>query len=77
MAQGTIVKVAGPLIMATGMADVRMYDVVRVSQSRLVGEVMRAILSDAPYPVSLFEQVQLRLRAEQDVSRCRWSWRRA
>lgn len=36
---------------------------------RLVGEVMRAILSDAPYPVSLFEQVQLRLRAEQDVSR--------
>ena len=40
MAQGTIVKVAGPLIMATGMADVRMYDVVRVSQSRLVGEVI-------------------------------------
>lgn len=36
---------------------------------RLVGEVMRAILSNAPYPVSLFEQVQLRLRAEQDVSR--------
>ena len=40
MAQGTIVKVAGPLIMATGMAGVRMYDVVRVSQSRLVGEVI-------------------------------------
>ena len=40
MAQGTIVKVAGPLIMATGMADVRMDDVVRVSQSRLVGEVI-------------------------------------
>ena len=36
---------------------------------RLVGEVMRAIFSNAPYPVSLFEQVQLRLRAEQDVSR--------
>ena len=40
MAQGTIVKVAGPLIMATGMADARMYDVVRVSHSRLVGEVI-------------------------------------
>ena len=26
MAQGTIVKVAGPLIMATGMADARMYE---------------------------------------------------
>ena len=40
MAQGTIVKVAGPLIMATGMADVRMYDVVRVSESRLIGEMI-------------------------------------
>ena len=40
MAQGTIVKVAGPLIMATGMADARMYDVVRVSNRRLVGEVI-------------------------------------
>lgn len=40
MAQGTIVKVAGPLIMATGMADARMYDVVCVSHSRLVGEVI-------------------------------------
>ncbi len=40
MAQGTIVKVAGPLILAKGMADARMYDVVRVSQSRLVGEVI-------------------------------------
>ncbi len=40
MAQGTIVKVAGPLIVAENMADVRMYDVVRVSNSRLVGEVI-------------------------------------
>ncbi len=40
MAQGTIVKVAGPLIVAENMADSRMYDVVRVSQSRLVGEII-------------------------------------
>ncbi len=41
MAQtGTIVKVAGPLIVAENMADVRMYDVVRVSRNRLVGEVI-------------------------------------
>ena len=38
--QGTIVKVAGPLIIARGMADARMYDVVRVSEKRLVGEII-------------------------------------
>ncbi len=37
---GTIWKVAGPLIVATGMADVQMYDVVRVSEKRLIGEVI-------------------------------------
>ncbi len=38
--QGTIVKVSGPLIVASGMADVQMYDVVRVSEKRLIGEVI-------------------------------------
>ena len=38
--QGTIVKVSGPLIEATGMADVKMFDVVRVSEKRLIGEVI-------------------------------------
>ena len=37
---GTILKVAGPLIVATGMADVEMFDVVRVSEKRLIGEVI-------------------------------------
>ncbi len=40
MALGTIVKVAGPLIVAENMADARMYDVVRVSKNRLVGEII-------------------------------------
>ena len=40
MAQGTIVKVAGSLIVAKGMADARMYDVVRVSDDQLVGEII-------------------------------------
>ena len=40
MQQGTIVKVAGPLIVAENMADARMYDVVRVSRHRLVGEII-------------------------------------
>ena len=40
MAQGTTVKVAGPLIVAENMADARMYDVVRVSRDCLVGEII-------------------------------------
>jgi len=40
---GTIVKVAGPLVVAAGMSGVRMYDVVLVSESRLVGEVVELV----------------------------------
>ena len=38
--KGTIIKVSGPLIVASGMADVQMYDVVRVSEKKLIGEVI-------------------------------------
>ena len=38
--QGTIVKVSGPLIVASGMGDVQMFDVVRVSDKHLIGEVI-------------------------------------
>ena len=38
--QGRIIKVSGPLIVADGMADVQMYDVVRVSDKHLIGEVI-------------------------------------
>ena len=38
--QGTIIKVSGPLIVAGGMAGVQMYDVVRVSDKHLIGEVI-------------------------------------
>ena len=40
MKQGTIVKVSGPLVVAEGMDEARMYDVVRVSEKRLIGEVI-------------------------------------
>ena len=40
MGQGTIVKVAGPLIVAKGMGDSTMYDVVRVSDKGLIGEII-------------------------------------
>ncbi len=38
--RGVIRKVAGPLIVADGMGGVQMYDVVRVSENRLIGEVI-------------------------------------
>lgn len=38
--QGKIIKVSGPLVVAEGMADVKMYDVVRVGAMRLIGEVI-------------------------------------
>jgi V/A-type H+-transporting ATPase subunit A len=37
---GTIVKVSGPLVVAEGLAGARMYDVVKVSEKRLVGEII-------------------------------------
>ncbi|NLI59814.1 MAG: V-type ATP synthase subunit A [Clostridiales bacterium] len=38
--QGRIVKVSGPLVIAEGMADAKMFDVVRVGQRRLIGEII-------------------------------------
>ncbi len=38
--KGTILKVAGPLVIAEGMRDANMFDVVRVAESRLIGEII-------------------------------------
>ena len=40
MSKGTIKKVAGPLVIAKGMRDANMFDVVRVSEKRLIGEII-------------------------------------
>lgn len=37
---GKTVKVSGPLIIAEGMADIKMFDVVRVSDKGLIGEII-------------------------------------
>ena len=37
--------------------------------SHLVGDLLRAILGDTPYPVSLLTQTELRIHAEHSVSR--------
>ncbi len=38
--EGKIVKVSGPLIVASGLKDCEMYDVVRVSGQQLIGEII-------------------------------------
>ena len=40
MSKGTIKKVAGPLVIAEGMHDANMHDVVRVSDQKLIGEII-------------------------------------
>ena len=40
MSKGIIKKVAGPLVIAEGMRDANMFDVVRVGQQRLIGEII-------------------------------------
>jgi V/A-type H+-transporting ATPase subunit A len=53
-AAGTIVKVAGPLVVADGMAGARMYDVVHVGNERLVGEIIE--LRGARANVQVYEE---------------------
>ena len=40
MAKGIIKKVAGPLVIAEGMKECNMYDVVRVGEQHLIGEII-------------------------------------
>lgn len=37
---GTVVKISGPLVVAEGMRDANMFDVVRVSEQKLIGEII-------------------------------------
>ncbi len=40
MKTGTVIKVSGPLVIAEGMRDANMFDVVRVSEKHLIGEII-------------------------------------
>ena len=40
MSQGKIIKVSGPLVVADGLADANMSDVVRVGPQCLIGEIL-------------------------------------
>ena len=40
MVEGKILKVSGPLVVAEGMREANMFDVVRVGEKRLIGEII-------------------------------------
>ena len=51
MSTGVIKKVAGPLVIASGMRDANMFDVVRVSEQRLIGEIIEMYGDEASIQV--------------------------
>ena len=57
MSTGTILKVAGPLVIANGMRDANMYDVVRVSSQRLIGEIIEMHGDQAS--IQVYEETQI------------------
>ncbi|MCE4625485.1 MAG: ATP synthase subunit A [Desulfurococcales archaeon] len=46
--KGKIVRIAGPLVVAEGMSGAQMYEMVRVGEDRLIGEITR-IVGDKAY----------------------------
>ncbi len=54
MRKGEITKVSGPLVVAKGMTGSKMYDVVRVSEERLVGEIIE--LSGDTAAIQVYEE---------------------
>ena len=53
---GRVIKVSGPLIVAGGMADSKMYDVVRVGEQRLIGEIIE--LRGDKASIQVYEETQ-------------------
>ncbi|MCP4366197.1 MAG: V-type ATP synthase subunit A, partial [Planctomycetes bacterium] len=56
MKEGTVIKVSGPLVVAKGLAGTNIYDMVRVGEQRLLGEVVE-IRSDE-YSVQVYEETE-------------------
>jgi len=52
--QGTIIKVSGPLVVAKGMEGARMYEVVRVSDKKLIGEIIG--IKDDQASIQVYEE---------------------
>ena len=54
VSQGKIVKVAGPLVVAEGMQEADMFDVVRVGEQGLIGEIIE--MRDGAASIQVYEE---------------------
>ncbi len=54
MDKGTIVKVSGPLVVASGMKNAKMFEVVRVSNEKLMGEIIE--LNEDEASIQVYEE---------------------
>ena len=54
MKQGNIIKVSGPLVVARGMEDANVYDVVKVADSKLIGEIIE--MRDDRASIQVYEE---------------------
>ena len=51
MKSGRVIKVSGPLVVATGMENANVYDVVEVSKNKIIGEIIEMRGGDASIQV--------------------------
>ena len=56
MSKGKIIKVSGPLVVAKGLAGTKIYDMVRVGNTRLFGEVIEIRGND--YSIQVYEETE-------------------
>ena len=69
---GKIVKVSGPLVVATGMQEANMADVVRVGEQRLIGEILT--MNSGSASIQVYEETSgLGPGAEVVTTGFRWS----
>lgn len=54
MKEGKIIKVSGPLVVASGMENAQMYEVVKVSKEKLIGEIIE-LSGDQAY-IQVYEE---------------------
>lgn len=66
MSKGTIIKISGPLVVASGMKDANMFDVVRVSEQNLIGEIIEMHSDNAS--IQVYEETSGLKTGEKVVS---------
>ena len=75
MTEGKIVKISGPLVIAEGMREANMFDVVRVGENRLIGEIIEMHGDRAS--IQVYEETAGLGRGDKVVTPARpfpWNW---